>query len=172
MNKRFLWLLPAGYFPYHVLLMAQLMRRGVFGVLYENAAPPVLFSSLAVFVCGFFGVTLWGILSTVRKDSAAVRAKTVRNLKLAQIPAFLLYFQACYIFPYTIMTIPIKTFYQPICLLAIFLTGLCGCIAAVSCRKEGHLRGLGCFLCMIASFVFAADILAAWQMCKEAKKAI
>ena len=56
MKKRFLWLIPAGYFPYHVLLWVRLMRRGVFGVLYENAAPKVLGSFGVVYLTALIGV--------------------------------------------------------------------------------------------------------------------
>ena len=124
MKKRFLWLIPAGYFPYHVLLWVRLMRRGVFGVLYENAAPKVLGSFGVVYLTALIGVLAWTIGSAVAKDDPLLRVRTVRTLKLAQIPAYLLFLQACFIFPFSIMTIPISTFCIPLCLLAILLTVL------------------------------------------------
>ena len=69
--------------------------------------------------------------------------------KCAQIPAYLLYFQASYIFPFSIMTIPISVFYLPICLLAVFLMGIGLSAAVVRCRKEGRVSigsAIGCFL--------------------------
>ena len=80
MKKRFLWLIPAGYFPYHVLLWVRLMRRGVFGVLYENAAPKVLGSFGVVYLTALIGVLVWTIGSAVAKDDPLLRKKRFNTL--------------------------------------------------------------------------------------------
>ncbi len=170
MKYRWIWLLPAAYFPYHVLIAMRLLRSGRLGVLYENAAPPVVFSSLGVWICGFLGAIVWAVLSYRADDPAASSAKTVRNVKLAQIPAFLVFFQACFIFPFTIMTVPISVFYIPICLLAILLTGLAGAVAADICRRCGATGRGKAVLYGFLMFVFAADLAAAWFLHEKARK--
>ena len=149
MKPRDLWLLPAAVFPYWVLVAVRLMRKGVFGVLYENAAPPVLISAAAVALAAILGSLVWIVLCVRRGSSARDMLKTMLRVKCAQIPAYLLYFQASVIFPFSIMTIPISVFYIPICLLAVFLTGIGLCAAVVRCRKEGRIgigTAIGCFL--------------------------
>ena len=170
MKKRFLWLIPAGYFPYHVLLWVRLMRRGVFGVLYENAAPKVLGSFGVVYLTALIGVLVWTIGSAVAKDDPLLRVRTVRTLKLAQIPAYLLFLQACFIFPFSIMTIPISTFYIPLCLLAILLTGICGAAAAASCCRAGaYGKGMAVLLGLM-QFLFLFDLLAIHYAAVRMKK--
>lgn len=149
MKPRDLWLLPAAVFPYWVLVAVRLMRKGVFGVLYENAAPPVLASSGCVALAAVLCSILWIVVCVRRGSSALDMLKPMLRVKCAQIPAYLLYFQASFIFPFSIMTIPISVFYIPICLLAVFLTGIGLCAAVVRCRKEGRVSigsAIGCFL--------------------------
>ena len=169
MKPRDLWLLPAAVFPYWVLIAVRLMRKGVFGVLYENAAPPVLVSSGCVALAGILGSLVWIVVCVRRGSSARDMLKTMLRVKCAQIPAFLLYFQASVIFPFSIMTIPISVFYIPICLLAVFLTGIGLCAAVVRCRKEGRVSigsAIGCFL---GSYVPVCSLLicaALYRRCK------
>ena len=70
-----------------------------------------------------------------RKDPAAFMSKTTGIAFFAQIPAYLVYFQACFIFPFTIMTIPIKTFYIPVCLLALVPVVICGIVCLAARRR-------------------------------------
>ena len=139
MKHRWIWLIPAVYFPYHVLFAVRMMRSGRFGMMYENAAPPVLISSGIVWLAGLICAIVWVVISRQEKDPAKVMAKTSRIAFLAQIPAYLVFFQACFIFPFTIMTIPIKTFYIPICLLAAVPMVLCIAAARIVRRKEKKL---------------------------------
>ena len=169
MKMRDLWLLPAAVFPYWMLIAVRLMRKGVFGVLYENAAPPVLVSSGCVALAGILGSLVWIVVCVRRGSSVRDMLKTMLRVKCAQIPAFLLYFQASVIFPFSIMTIPISVFYIPICLLAVFLTGIGLCAAVVRCRKEGRVSigsAIGCFL---GSYVPVCSLLicaALYRRCK------
>ena len=135
MKNRWIWLFPAVYFPYHVLIAMRLLRSGRFGVLYENAALPVVVSALAVWAIGMICAITWCVLSRGSVDPAGFMAKTVRNAFFAQVPAYLLYLQACYIFPFTIMTIPIKTFYLPVCAMALVPMIICG-IVCLAARKR------------------------------------
>ena len=135
MKYRWIWLFPAVYFPYHVLIAMRMLRSGRFGMMYENAAPPVLISALVVWSAGLAGAVVWCVLSMERKDPAAFMAKTARIAFFAQIPAYLVYFQACFIFPFTIMTVPIKTFYIPICLLALVPMVVCGIVCLVARKR-------------------------------------
>ena len=135
MKYRWIWLFPAVYFPYHVLIAMRLLRSGRFGILYENAAPPVVISSLAVWAAGMICAITWCVMSRGSQDPASFMAKTARNAFFAQIPAYLVYFQACFIFPFTIMTIPIKTFYLPICAMALVPMVICG-IVCLAARKR------------------------------------
>ena len=169
MKPRDLWLLPAAVFPYWVLIAVRLMRKGVFGVLYENAAPPVLISAAAVALAAILGSLVWIVVCVRRGSSARDMLKTMLRVKCAQIPAFLLYFQASYIFPFSIMTIPISVFYLPICLLAVFLMGIGLSAAVVRCYKEGRVSigsAIGCFL---GSYVPVCSLLicaALYRRCK------
>ena len=169
MKMRDLWLLPAAIFPYWVLIASHMMRRGVFGVLYENAVPPVLGSSICVALASLLCSIVWIAVCVRGKSPAKDMLKTVLRLKCAQIPAFLLYFQASFIFPYTIMTIPISVFYIPICLLAVLLMGIGLSAAVVRCRKErriGKGAAAGCFL---GSFLPVCSLLicaALYRRCK------
>ena len=169
MKLRHLLLLPAAVFPYWVLIAVRLMRKGVFGVLYENAAPPVLVSSGCIALAAVLCSILW-IIFCVRLDSSARdMLQAMLRVKCAQIPAYLLYFQASFIFPFSIMTIPISVFYIPICLLAVFLTGIGLCAAVVRCRKEDRMSlgsAIGCFL---GSYVPVCSLLicaALYRRCK------
>ena len=166
---RDLWLFPAAVFPYWVLIAVRLMRKGVFGVLYENAAPPVLVSSGCVALAGILGSLVWIVVCVRRGSSARDMLKTMLRAKCAQIPAYLLYCQASYIFPFSIMTIPISVFYLPICLLAVFLMGIGLSAAVVRCRKEDRIgigTAIGCFL---GSYVPVCSLLicaALYRRCK------
>ena len=166
---RDLWLFPAAVFPYWVLIAVRLMRKGVFGVLYENAAPPVLVSSGCVALAGILGSLVWIVVCVRRGSSARDMLKTMLRAKCAQIPAYLLDFQASYIFPFSIMTIPISVFYLPICLLAVFLMGIGLSAAVVRCRKEDRIgigTAIGCFL---GSYVPVCSLLicaALYRRCK------
>ena len=135
MKYRWIWLLASVYFPYHVLIAMRFLRSGRFGMLYENAAPPVLISAAAVWAAGMICAIAWCILSVKEKDPAVFMAKTARIAFFAQIPAYLIYLQACYIFPFTIMTIPIRTFYLPICGLALAPMILCGIVCFAVRRR-------------------------------------
>ena len=77
MKPRDLWLLPAAVFPYWVLIVVRLMRKGVFGVLYENAAPPVLVSSGCVALAGILGSLVWIVVCVRRGSSARDMLKTM-----------------------------------------------------------------------------------------------
>ncbi len=171
MRHRWIWLLPAAYFPYHVLIAARMMRSGWFGLMYENAAPPVVFSSLGVWIAGFCGAVAWCMLSKRSHDPAILQTKTLRLVKFAQIPAYLIFFQACFIFPFTIMTIPISRFYIPICLLAILLTGMCGAVAASSCRGEGLFSRKEAVLLALSQWIFVLDLLGMERMYGKARRA-
>ena len=135
MKYRWIWLFPAVYFPYHVLFAMRLLRSGRFGMLYENAAPPVVISAAVVWAAGMIGAIAWCVLSRQGKDPVPFMKKTAGIAFFAQIPAYLIYFQACFIFPFTIMTIPIKTFYLPICGLALLPMILCGIVCLVARRR-------------------------------------
>ena len=135
MKYRWIWLFPAVYFPYHVLFAMRLLRSGRFGMMYKNAAPPVIISALVVWGAGLAGAVAWCVLSMERKDPAAFMSKTASIAFFAQIPAYLVYFQACFIFPFTIMTIPIKTFYIPICLLSLVPMIICGIVCLAARRR-------------------------------------
>ena len=169
MKMRDLWLLPAAVFPYWVLIAVRLMRKGVFGVLYENAAPPVLGSSICVALASLLCSIVWIAVCVRGKSPAKDMLKTMLRVKCAQIPAFLLYFQASVIFPFSIMTIPISVFYLPICLLAVFLMGIGLSAAVVRCCKEGRIgigTAIGCFL---GSYVPVCSLLicaALYRRCK------
>ena len=143
MKYRSLWLLPAVVFPYYVLIAVRLMRAGRFGVLYENAAPPVIFSSLGVWGAGLLCAIVWTVLSWRAKESSRSMLRTVCKAFFLQVPAYLVFFQACYIFPFTIMTIPIKTFYLPICTLAFFPIVLCAVIALIARFRKTNDRPAG-----------------------------
>ena len=136
MKYRWIWLFPAVYFPYHFLIAMRMLRSGKFGMMYENAAPPVLISSGAVWLCGVIAAVVWTVFSWQERDPAKVMTRTSSIAFFAQIPAYLVYFQACYIFPFTIMTIPIKTFYLPVCGLAIVPIVLCAIASWVARRRE------------------------------------
>ena len=135
MKYRWIWLFPAVYFPYHVLIAMRLLRSGRFGILYENAAPPVVISAAVVWAAGLICAITWCVMSRGSQDPPGFMAKTVRNAFFAQIPAYLVYFQACFIFPFTIMTIPIKTFYLPVCAMALVPVIICG-IVCLAARKR------------------------------------
>ena len=143
MKYRSLWLLPAVVFPYYVLIAVRLMRAGRFGVLYENAAPPVIISSLAVWGAGLLCAIVWTVLSWRAKESSWSMLRTVGKAFFLQVPAYLVFFQACFIFPFTIMTIPIKTFYLPICALAFFPIVLCAVIALIARFRKTNDRPAG-----------------------------
>lgn len=136
MKYRWIWLFPAVYFPYHFLIAMRMLRSGKFGMMYENAAPPVLVSSGIVWLCGMITAIAWVAISLQERDPAKVMTRTGRIAFFAQIPAYLVYFQACYIFPFTIMTIPIKTFYLPVCGLALVPIVLCVIAAWAARRRE------------------------------------
>ena len=146
------------------------MRRGVFGLLYENAVPPVLGSSASVALAAVVCSIVWIVACVRAKDPAKDMLRAVLRVKCAQIPAFLLYFQASYIFPYTIMTIPISVFYLPICLLAVILMGISMSAGVVRCRKEGLLElgpAVGCFL---GSFVPACSLMICFALQRKARR--
>ncbi|MBR5642187.1 MAG: hypothetical protein IKW92_08675 [Firmicutes bacterium] len=136
MKYRWIWLFPAVYFPYHFLIAMRMLRSGKFGMMYENAAPPVLVSSGIVWLCGMITAIAWVAISLQERDPAKVMTRTGRIAFFAQIPAYLVYFQACFIFPFTIMTIPIKTFYLPVCGLALVPIILCAVAALAARRRE------------------------------------
>lgn len=170
MKIRRLWLLPAVAFPYCVLIAVRLMRSGCFGMLYENAAPKVLGFSAAVWLAGFAFALAWAIASVRAGDPAKDMLRTMRTMKLAQIPAYLVYLQACFIFPFTIMTVPISVFYLPICLLAVIVigAGLAGCV--VRCRKEGAVslgNAIGCFLGCFVPFCSLAICLLLYRQLRR-----
>lgn len=143
MKYRWLWLLPSAVFPYYVLIAVRLMRAGRFGVMYENAAPPVIFSSLAVWGVGLLCAIVWTVLSWRAKESSRSMLRTVCKAFCGQVPAYLVFFQACFIFPFTIMTIPIKMFYLPICALAFFPIVLCAVIALIARLRKTNDRPAG-----------------------------
>jgi hypothetical protein len=83
---------------------------------------------------------VWTVFSWQERDPARVMTRTSCIAFLAQVPAYLVYFQACYIFPFTIMTIPIKTFYLPVCGLALVPILLCAVAAWAARRREKKQR--------------------------------
>ena len=88
MKPRDLWLLPAAVFPYWVLIAVRLMRKGVFGVLYENAAPPVLISAAAVALAAILGSLVWIVVCVRRGSSARDMLKTMLRVMLRAVDAW------------------------------------------------------------------------------------
>ena len=141
MKIRCFWLFFAAYFPYHFLLAVHLMRSGLFGVLYENAAPPVILSSACVWLLGMIGAIVWGAFSVHKNDPARRMYRSVGILFALQIPAALIFLYTSFFASFTIMTIPVRRFYLPICAIAFAptLIALVFALYAQSRRKKDSL---------------------------------
>lgn len=154
-----------GLFPYSIL--AALWLGG------QTGNPGVLLLVPAALTIGLVCAVVILTLSAGRRWAAREAALLAMAVKLAQIPAYLVFFWVGLSGLVMVQFAAVTVIVWVVDLFTIGISGLAGLAAVLRCRSEGRLAGKAAVLNGILQFIFCADVFSAvWVYQKSKEKRV